>query len=116
MDKAFIKNPVEAYEKLQEEIKQLKAENEKLKAKIIEWLGKEGVTATQKEIYEKYKQTLKEIKEIALKSDMLPCGNINRVCSKCNDEITKKGKRCMEYGLNKILQKINECEVIDEKI
>ena len=34
MDKAFIKNPVEAYENLKEELDQLKKENEELKDRL----------------------------------------------------------------------------------
>lgn len=66
MDKAFIKNPVEAYEKLKEENKKLKAENEKLDTE-----NKRLVAELANPVFDSFeeldqlKQALKEIKEIA---------------------------------------------------
>ncbi len=59
---------------------------------------------------DKLKQTLINIKEIAKKSDMPPCLNIDCSCEKCKDGTTEKGSRCMQYGLVKILQKISEVQ------
>ena len=80
---------------------QLKAENEELKNFHINLVG-----VKECEIKEliKYKQTLKEIKEIAITED------INDEC-----EYTLFGS-CAMKAKKQILQKISECEVLDERI
>lgn len=60
--------------------------------------------------YDRLRNCLTEIKEIALKSNQAPCLNVDCDCKNCHDDITENGSRCMEYGIEKILQKIREVE------
>ena len=91
---------------LEQQLDQLKAENEELKEKINSLLCSENCYKYKQA--EKLKQALTKIREIAKQSDTAPCLVINHNCLKCKDEPTNKGKRCMEYGLNKIIKEISE--------
>jgi len=55
-----------------------------------------------------YKQALEEIREIAENSCSIPCADCCYDCENCEDEITNNGETCMQYGLDKITNKINE--------
>lgn len=57
---------------------------------------------------EKYKQALEEIEKVANCSDCLPCLKHYCDCENCNDESTDNGERCMQYGLEKILDIISK--------
>lgn len=61
----------------------------------------------------RYTQALDEVLSIATNSDMLPCADFVVECTKCQDRITEKGKRCMRYGLVKIKNVIEKTK--DEK-
>lgn len=54
------------------------------------------------------KSAIKEIKEIALKSNQLSCGNFYADCENCKDRITDNGETCMRKGLKRILKVIEE--------
>ena len=84
--------------------KRLQKENEELKARRIKSLG----FICDCEEREKYKQTLEEIREIAENSYSIPCGDGCYDCENCEDEITNNGETCMQYGIDKITNKINE--------
>lgn len=88
MDKAFIKNPVEAYENLKAENYQLKKENEALKNNDVFSIR------LFKDKADKYKQALTEIKDIAI-------------------EYTSKPDMDYFFAFDKVQQKISE--VIDEQ-
>ena len=80
-----------------EQLKRKEQECERLKEKLIKWLGKEGLRQLDKEFYEQqldqFKQTLTEIKEIA------------RVGAFYWKHYKEESKR-----YNEILQKISEVE------
>ena len=109
MDKAFIKNPVEAYENLKAENYQLKKENEELKEINSKLLEHRKHSATCQECYKdgledglsqnktlhKYKKALTEIKEIAeANSGCFPDGTI--------------------WARPEIEQILEKCEVLDD--
>ena len=78
MDKEFIKNPVIAYEKLQQENAELKAENERLKEELeIKSLtdNTTGETNYRSNLVNKYRTTLQEIKAI-----------VKNICNGCTSE------------------------------
>ncbi len=52
------------------------------------------------------KLLVSRIRVIAQISDMPSCLDVDCDCKNCHDEVTQKGTRCMEYGLNKIWQLI----------
>ena len=89
---------------LQEQLDQLKAENDELKEEkqglIKDWEEKKNLAYEIACKNEKLKQTLTEIKEIANKK-VIWCLGGDRYCNSCKTI-------CDEY---KILQKISECEV-----
>ena len=106
MDKEFIENPVEAYDKL-------KAENERLKEEVETWKYQ-----TQKsdemadEDYKKakkYKSCLQEIKEIA--EEQVPFIDFSQVKSCIEIEYNYASiVHNLEKRMYKILQKIAEVE------
>lgn len=57
---------------------------------------------------EDHKKILEKIEEIAEISDCAPCLEHGCDCANCKDECTDNGERCMQYGLEKILNIINE--------
>ena len=97
MDKEFIDNPVEAYEKL-------KQENEQLK-ESTKFLRKEADILLQnlkERKADKYRQALEEIREIA-KHNYYSCTD----CDKQRKELNCNEK-CNAYRLREIKDKINE--------
>lgn len=56
----------------------------------------------------RYKQALKKIEKIAETSNNAPCLEFDCDCTQCKDETTDNGNTCMQYGLEKILDIVNE--------
>lgn len=54
------------------------------------------------------KLLVSRIRVIAQLSDMPPCLEVDCDCKNCYDEVTQKGTRCMEYGLNNIWKLIEQ--------
>lgn len=91
--------------------KRLETENEELKEQLTilddEDLVAE-ITVKQFEEYKKLKQTLEEIREIVYQ-DCNECGSYD-------DGIGQTYEKCDDCKYGEILQKINECEMNDERI
>ena len=99
------------YEELKAENERLKKENEILLCQLVINDGEDvtvQISESQFDKYNKYKQTLQEIKEIAEKimADNL-CNNCDGIGLDANCQDTG----CPVYQMDKILQKIAECEV-----
>ena len=64
-----------------------------------------STTETKADLIEQNKRLkllVSRIRVIAQLSDMPSCLEVDCDCKNCHDEVTQKGTRCMEYGLNKI--------------
>ena len=77
-----------------------------LDTKQIAELAKKSIRLTTEN--RKLEAVLDEIKEIASCSDCVPCLEDICDCEKCEDECTDNGARCMQYGLEKILDIISK--------
>lgn len=71
----------------------------------------EAITKQNEQLH-RYKQTIKDIKEIAITHDMPSCLKNDCNCDICQDKITEHSKRCMEKGLRDILKKCEEVNVL----
>jgi hypothetical protein len=91
-----------------ERLKKIIVEARESKLDLKSFLVGEAIQNEYEQQLDQLKQTLTEIKDIAVKSDMPPCLKNDCICEKCKDKITENGSRCMQYGLEKILQKISE--------
>ena len=99
----------------QTEYFKLQRENEYLKELMRHWAtcqecyedGYQDGLRNNKKLIE-YKQALEEIEKVANCSDCLPCLKHYCDCENCNEESADKGERCMQYGLEKILDIISK--------
>lgn len=100
------------------ELNRIKIENKKLKEELKDCQQNalnryienniQYVLASNCMFVSRYKQALEKIEEIAKKSNNPPCLEFDCDCSKCEDETTDNGATCMQYGLEKFLDIINE--------
>ena len=95
---------------LQEQLKAKEQECERLKTKIINWLGREGIRETEKEFYEQQLDQLKADNKVLTEqlaimksqSALLPAIQFEKKCSRLEKAIEK---------IKELIQKeINDCE------
>ena len=113
------------------QLKRKEQECERLKGKLIKWLGKEGITQSEKEFYEEQLDQLKA-NLLDQEAETLKAGGIIHKLSNCLTEIKEIAKGIAKstydsypYGgdvetweakrAKQILQKISECEGNNEK-
>ncbi len=85
----------------------LRAELEEERKKTM-WITQNNKIWYSEEEHKKLQQALEEIRDIAENSSSIPCAECECDCENCSDELTNNGKTCMQYGLDKIISKINE--------